>query len=44
MHLHTLWRRLNTPENRWAVLLCLMVILLIILTADQSPVWIYQGF
>jgi hypothetical protein len=31
-------------ENLHAALLCLAVILVIILTADQSPQWIYQGF
>jgi hypothetical protein len=38
------WRRINTRENRWALALCLIVILLVVLTADQSPQWIYQGF
>lgn len=33
-----------TRENLYAVLLCLIVILVIILTVDQSPQWIYQGF
>jgi hypothetical protein len=36
--------QLLSRENRVAVLLCLAVILVIILTADQSPQWIYQGF
>jgi hypothetical protein len=31
-------------ENLYAVLLCLVVILLLIMTADASPLWIYQGF
>ena len=31
-------------ENLWALALCLVVILLIIFTADSSPLWIYQGF
>ena len=35
---------LLSRENLYALLLCLAVILLIILTADQSPQWIYQGF
>lgn len=38
------WRRANTRENRWALVLCLVIIVLVILTADQSPQWIYQGF
>jgi hypothetical protein len=35
---------LLTPENIWAVILCLVVILVTIFTADQAPQWIYQGF
>lgn len=31
-------------ENLWAVLLGLVIIGLIILTTDGSPLWIYQGF
>jgi hypothetical protein len=37
-------RRLFSRENLWALVLCLVVILLIIFTADSSPLWIYQGF
>jgi hypothetical protein len=37
-------RKVFTPENIFAFLLCMLVILLIIVTADQSPQWIYQGF
>ncbi len=37
-------RRLLTRENLYALALCLILIALIILTADQSPQWIYQGF
>jgi len=33
-----------TKENLAALLLCLIIIALIIMTADQSPLWIYQGF
>jgi len=36
--------QLLSRENLYAVLLCLAVLLVIILTADQSPQWIYQGF
>ena len=42
--LSLLLRRIFSPENRWALVLCLVVILLIIFTADSSPLWIYQGF
>jgi hypothetical protein len=34
------WNR----QNALAILLCLIVIALIILTADSSPRFIYQGF
>jgi len=31
-------------ENRYALALCLIVIVLIIVTTDAAPRWIYQGF
>jgi hypothetical protein len=31
-------------ENLLALLLCLILIALVIFTADSSPTWIYQGF
>ncbi len=37
-------RHLFTRENAYALALCLIVILLIIVTSDTSPQWIYQGF
>lgn len=33
-----------TRENLYAVALCLIVILLIIVTSDAAPQWIYQNF
>jgi hypothetical protein len=43
-----LWRKLArsilTRENLYALLLCLILILILIFTADQAPQWIYQGF
>jgi hypothetical protein len=36
--------RLFTRENLLALLLCLILIALLVLTADQAPQWIYQGF
>ena len=36
--------KLFTRENIYALLLCLALIILLILTSDQSPQWIYQGF
>jgi hypothetical protein len=37
-------RRVFSRENAFAVLFCLMLIGLVVLTADASPQWIYQGF
>lgn len=37
-------RRLFSRENLWALLLALGVTLLVILSSDSSPLWIYQGF
>lgn len=37
-------QRLFTRENLLALALCLIVILLIIVTTDVAPQWIYQGF
>jgi hypothetical protein len=37
-------KRILTRENLYALLLCLIVIMLIIMTSDASPLWIYQGF
>ncbi len=31
-------------ENLWALLLCLILIALVIFTASNAPIWIYQGF
>ncbi len=37
-------RRIFSRENRYALALVLIVLLLIIVTADSAPQWIYQGF
>jgi len=37
-------KRILTRENVFALLLCAILTLLIIVTADSSPQWIYQGF
>jgi hypothetical protein len=37
-------RRIFTRENLFAIALCIIVILLIIVTTDAAPQWIYQGF
>ena len=39
-----LFRSLITRENLYAVLLCLLLIGILIMTAATSPQWIYQGF
>ncbi len=33
-----------TRENFLATALCLMLVVIIILTSDNAPRWIYQGF
>ena len=38
------FRRLASRENLFALLLCLIVVAVLIATADQAPQWIYQGF
>lgn len=37
-------KNLMTRENVWAFLLCLVILTVYILTAEQAPQWIYQGF
>lgn len=37
-------RRFFNRENGLAVVLCLILIFLIIVTSDTSPTFIYQGF
>lgn len=39
-----LWARILTRENLAALALCLILIALVIVTADSAPRWIYQGF
>ena len=36
--------RLFTRENLWALVFCLVLVALVILTASSAPIWIYQGF
>jgi hypothetical protein len=36
--------KLLTRENVFALALCIIVILVLIVTADSTPTWIYQGF
>jgi hypothetical protein len=37
-------RHFFSRENLLALALCLIVIALIVVTADSAPQWIYQGF
>lgn len=37
-------KKINSRENRWALALFLILVLVIILTAESTPLWIYQGF
>ncbi len=39
-----LFSTLFSRENLFALGLCLILIMLLIVTADSSPQWIYQGF
>jgi hypothetical protein len=36
--------RIFSRENLLALLVCLIIILLVIVTSDSAPQWIYQGF
>lgn len=42
--LKSLVARIFSRENVFALLLCTVIILTIIVTADAAPQWIYQGF
>jgi hypothetical protein len=37
-------RKIVSRENLYALLLALLLVALVVLTADQAPQWIYQGF
>jgi hypothetical protein len=37
-------KKIFSRENMLALGLCLLVILLMIVTSDSAPQWIYQGF
>jgi hypothetical protein len=37
-------KKIFSRENLWALALCLIVILILVVTADSAPLWIYQGF
>ena len=37
-------RRVFSRENLIALLLCMLIVALLIVTTDSAPQWIYQGF
>jgi len=37
-------RWIFSRQNLYALILCLVVLAVIILTTDSAPQWIYQGF
>jgi hypothetical protein len=37
-------KKLFSRENLWALIFCLILIALVILTVSSAPIWIYQGF
>jgi hypothetical protein len=39
-----MFRKLLSRENLFALGLCVVLILLVIVTTDSAPQWIYQGF
>jgi predicted PurR-regulated permease PerM len=42
--LKRLQKHLITRENVFALILCIVLLLLVIVTAESAPQWIYQGF
>lgn len=42
--LRTVLRRIFSRENLFALLLCAILVLVIVVTTDSAPQWIYQGF
>ena len=42
--MHWFKKHIFTKENLYALLLCLLIALLVIFSADRTPLWIYQGF
>ncbi len=43
-HMKKLYEALFTRENLLALLLALILLAVVIFTADRAPAWIYQGF
>jgi hypothetical protein len=44
VRLYEVIHRIFSKENLWALALALMLVALVIFTADSTPLWIYQGF
>jgi hypothetical protein len=42
--MNRLVKKIFSRENLLALLLCLILIVILIVTADKAPLWIYQGF
>ncbi len=42
--MHRIWRAIFNRENLLALILALILVALVIFTADTSATWIYQGF
>jgi hypothetical protein len=39
-----MWRRIFNRENLYAFVVFLMLAAIVIMSASQAPLWIYQGF
>jgi hypothetical protein len=39
-----MWKRLLTRENVFALLVALILILVVIVTTESAPQWVYQNF
>jgi len=37
-------KHIFTIENLYALLFCILIALLVIFSAERTPLWIYQGF
>jgi len=44
VRLYEVMNRLFNKENAFALALALILIALLVFTADSTPLWIYQGF
>lgn len=37
-------KKIVSKENLWALVLAIVLVALVIFTASDAPLWIYQGF